>query len=253
MNAETRPTRPKRPPMDSMRKTALAAGVLYLITFVTSIPALGLYHDLLKDPAYILGNASDTGVLWGALGEITCALAGIASAVVLFRVTKRQSETAGLGFVMSRTIEAAMIFVGVLSVLSLVTLHQGGADASSLAGARVLVAIHDWTFLLGPGLMPAVNALCLGYVMYRSRLVPRIIPTIGLIGAPLLFAAFIAVLFGWIDQVSGVALLLTLPIAAWEFALGVWLTVKGFNAAALARLTAPTVPELDGGLTTAVA
>jgi len=239
--------------MDSMRKTALAAGVLYLITFVTSIPALGLYHDLLKDPAYILGNASDTGVLWGALGEITCALAGIASAVVLFRVTKRQSETAGLGFVMSRTIEAAMIFVGVLSVLSLVTLHQGGADASSLAGARVLVAIHDWTFLLGPGLMPAVNALCLGYVMYRSRLVPRIIPTIGLIGAPLLFAAFIAVLFGWIDQVSGVALLLTLPIAAWEFALGVWLTVKGFNAAALARLTAPTVPELDGGLTTAVA
>ena len=95
MTADTEATRPKRPPMDSMRKTALAAGVLYLITFVTSIPALGLYHDLLKDPAYILGNASDTGVLWGALGEIICALAGIASAVVLYRVTRRQSETAG--------------------------------------------------------------------------------------------------------------------------------------------------------------
>jgi hypothetical protein len=100
------------------------------------------------------------------------------------------------------------------------------------------VALKDWTFLLGPGFMSAINALCLGSVMYRSRLVPRIIPTLGLVGAPLLFAAFIACLFGAIEQVSTVAFFLTLPIAAWELSIGIWMTVKGFRPEAVAALGA---------------
>jgi hypothetical protein len=231
-------------PMDPMRKTALVAGVLYLVTFVGSIPALPLYHNILHNPTYLLGHASDTGVLWGAVGEVICALAGIGTAVALYPVAKRHSQTGALGFVTSRVIEASMIMVGVLSVLSLVTLHKAGAsgaDAVSMVSTgRSLVALHDWTFLFGPGVMPAINALCIGTVMYRTGLIPRIIPTIGLIGAPLLLASSIATLFGAWAQVSSISFFATLPIAAWEFSFGVWMTFKGFKPSAIADLPAVT-------------
>jgi len=224
-----------RAPTDRTRRAVLAAGVLYLITFVTSIPALPLYHHILTNHRYVLGGASDTGVLIGAMLEIFLAIAGIGTAVVLFPILRRHAEARSLGFVTTRVLESAMILVGVLSVLSIVTLHQhgsaAGADpASLLATSRSLVAVHDWTFLLGPGLMPALNALCFASILYQTRLVPRIIPTIGLIGAPLLVASALASLFGAWDQVSSVSLLMTLPIAAWELSIGVWMTFKGFKA-----------------------
>jgi hypothetical protein len=238
--------------MDPMRKTALVAGVLYLVTFVGSVPALPLYHNILHNPNYLLGGASDAGVLWGAVGEVICALAGIATAVALYPVAKRQSQTASLGFVTSRVIEASMIFVGVLSVLSLVTLHKAGASgadaASMVSTGRSLVALHDWTFLFGPGVMPAINALCIGTVMYRTRLIPRIIPTIGLIGAPMLLASALATLFGAWAQVSSISFFATLPIAAWEFSFGVWMAFKGFKPSAVAELpavtTGPSAPRI---------
>jgi hypothetical protein len=234
-----------RTPMSPTRKAALIAGVAYILTFIGSIPALPLYHDLLNDPNYLLGNASDTGVLWGALGEIVCAITGIVTAVALYPIAKRHSPTSALGFVMSRTIEAAMIFVGVLSVLSLVTLHDAGASAgeagSFLTTGRGLVALRDWTFLLGPGLAPAISALCIGTVMFRTGLVPKILPTIGLIGAPLLLASSIASLFGAWDQVSGTAVVMALPIAAWELSFGVYMTVKGFRSDAVIDVSTDTV------------
>ncbi|MGH9226919.1 MAG: DUF4386 domain-containing protein [Acidimicrobiales bacterium] len=193
--------------------------------------------------------------MWGAFLEIFCALTGIGTAVVLFPVVKRQNETAALGFVTARVVEAGMILVGVLSVLSLVTLHQSGAsgaEAASLVGnARSLVAVHDWTFLLGPGMIPAVNALCLGYVLYRSRLVPRILPILGFIGAPILFAFSTATLFGLVDQVSAAAAVTALPIATWEFSLGVWLVVKGFKPSPIISDEAPTNQAFDGALVSA--
>ncbi|MDQ1499075.1 MAG: hypothetical protein QOI86_2415 [Actinomycetota bacterium] len=235
----TTTTHPKIP-MDPMRKTALVAGVLYLVTFVGSIPALPLYHNILHNPNYLLGGANDTGVLWGAIGEVICALAGIGTAVALYPVAKRHSQGAALGFVAARTLEATMIFVGVLSVLSLVTLHAAGASAANAGSlvttGRGLVALHDWTFLLGPGIMPAVNALCIGTVMYRTGLVPRIIPKLGLIAAPILLASSMATLFGAYAQVSTWATLTALPIATWEFSFGVWMAVKGFRPVAVAQL-----------------
>lgn len=226
--------------MDPMRKTALVAGVLYLVTFVGSIPALPLYHNILHNPNYLLGGASDTGVLLGAVGEIICALAGIGTAVALYPVAKRHSQTAALGFVTSRVLEASMIFVGVLSVLSLVTLHKAGASgadaASVVSTGRSLVALHDWTFLFGPSVMPAINALLIGTVMYRTRLIPRLIPTLGLIGAPMLLASALATMFGAWAQVSSISFLATLPIAAWEFSFGVWMAFKGFRPSAVAQL-----------------
>jgi hypothetical protein len=243
--------------MDTMRKTALAAGLLYLATFVFSIPAaFGFYKGLLVDPtAFVLGAGSDTGVLWGAFFEIITALTGIGTAVVLYPVIKRWGRTGALGFVTSRVLEASMIFVGVLSVLSVVTLRQdfAGADAPGLAtSAHSLIALKDWTFLLGPGFMSAINAVCLGTVLYRSRLVPRIIPTLGLIGAPLLMLSSVATLFGLHDQVSPTATVLAAPIFFWELSLGIWMTVKGFRTVApdgTAPIEAPVetpAPVLSG-------
>jgi hypothetical protein len=231
-----------RSPMSHTRKLALVAGVLYLVTFIGSIPALPLYDHILHDHGYILGGASDTGVLWGAIGEVLCALAGIGTAVALYPIAKRDSATSALGFVMSRTIEGAMIIAGVVSVLTIVTLHKAGvtgSEAASMVGiGHALAAFHDWTFLLGPGVMPAINAMLIGSVMYRTGLVPRILPKIGFVGAVMLLASSTATLFGVFDQVSGWATLGALPIAAWELSFGIYMTVKGFRPEAVIQLPA---------------
>jgi hypothetical protein len=221
-------------PTDPTRRAALAGGLFYIGTFVFSIPALGLYDGVVNDPNFVLGAGSDQGVLWGGLLEVLTALTGIGTAVALYPVVKRHGPGRAQGFVASRVLEATMIFAGVLAVLSVYTLRQdhagAGTDTGSLTiAADALVAVKDWTFLLGPGLMPVVNALCLATIMYRSGLVPRIIPTVGLVGAPLLLISSTATLFGAWDQVSGIALVMALPIAAWELSLGVYMTVKGFR------------------------
>jgi len=217
----------KRVPMDSLRKTALVAGVLYLLTFV-SIPTLGLYGPV-RGANYILGAGPDTGALVGALLEIIVALAGIGTAVALYPVLKRQNEGVAMGFIGSRTIEGATTFASVGCLLTVVSLRQAGAGADALATSHALVSMYDRMFLIGQSLMPAVNALLLGSLLYQSRLVPRVLPVLGLIGAPLLVAGDLAVLFDLIGRTSTSALVSALPIALWEFSLGVWLTVKGFK------------------------
>ena len=220
--------------MTSLRKTALVAGIFYLITFV-SIPTLALYGPVKNHRDWILSSGTHTGVLVGCLLEVIVALAGIGTAVTLYPVVKRQNEGVALGFVTSRLLEAAMIFTGVLSLLSLVTLrHDLGGAAGANAAALVTtgashVAVYNWTMLLGQTLMPCINALLLGSLMYRSRLVPRIIPIVGLIGAPLLIAGVIVTLSAGTGHISAFQAVATLPVAAWEFSLGVWLVVKGFR------------------------
>ena len=225
----------RRAPMDSMRKTALVAGVLYLITFISSIPAVFLLDPVLTKPNYIISAGADTQVLWGTLLDLVNALAGIGTAVALFSVVKRQHEGLALGFVTTRMFEAAIIVIGVVSLLAVVTLRQGeaaGADAALVVVGQALVAVRDWTFLLGPGLMPAFNALLLGTLMYRSGLVPRLIPAMGLIGAPLLLSSTIGTMFGVNDMVSLWTVIATAPIFLWELSLGLWMAFKGFNRSA---------------------
>jgi hypothetical protein len=234
-------------PTDTMRKTALIAGGLYLITFITSIPALALKGPVLHHVNFILGTGNQTSVIWGGFLDVACALAGIGTALALYPVARRYSETAAVGFVASRVVEASIIVVGVISLLSIVTLRQhlagaAGTDAATLVTTgRSLVAIHNWTFLLGPGVMSGVNGLFLGYVMYKSRLVPRIIPIVGLIGSPLLLASATATMFGVFGQTSTWGVLAGFPIALWEFSLGVWLVVKGFKPSAITdEMTTPS-------------
>src|SRR6266545_2643359 len=224
---------------DPMRNHARAAGIFYLLTFVSSIPALILIGPVLHNPDYVTSGGQDTRVLWGCLLDAVNALTAVGSAVALYPVVKRQNRSMALGFVTSR-------------LLAVVTLRQDfagstGGDAASLTvTANALVDLRNWTFLLGPGLMPAFNAILLGTLLYRSRLVPRIIPTVGLIGAPLLLTAMLATFFGAIDQVSSVAGILTLPVAAWEFSVGLWMTFKGFTPS-------PVLPTIDPADTKAVA
>jgi hypothetical protein len=224
-----------RAPMNPMRRTSLIAGVLYLLTFV-SIPTIALYKPV-KDhvDTFVFGAGSDTGVTWAALSEIVVGLAGIGTAVVLFPVLRRQSQTAALGVVVARLLETALILVGVISMLTILALRSdvagtAGADRASLVTTgHALVAVYTSTFLVSQSLMPVIVDLLLGYLLYQSGLVPRILPMIAFAGAPLLLASDFAVYFGAYSNVSSLALVGALPIAVFEFSLGVYLIVKGFR------------------------
>lgn len=211
----------------SLRKISLTAGVLYLLTFI-SIPTLTLYRSI-HNPNYIVSQGSDTEVLIGVILEIIVALTGIGTAVVLYPILKRQNESVALGFVGIRILEAGTIFAGVTFLLTIVTLKQNGTGNEALVISQALVALYDRIFLVGQGFLPAFNDLLLGYLFYKSRLVPRAISLIGLVGAPILICGFIANLFGLIERISSLSALSALPVALFEFSLGIWLVVKGFN------------------------
>jgi hypothetical protein len=219
--------------MTSLRRTALVAGILYLVTFVASIPAVFLLAPVLNDPTYIVSAGADAQVTAGAFLDLVNALACIGTAVALFSVLRLEHEGLALGFVTTRMFEAAVIVIGVVSLLSVVTMRNPaatGTEADSLVTVgAALVAVRDWTFLIGPGIMPGLNALLLGTLLYRSRLVPRWIPVLGLIGAPLLISAAVGRMFGINDVTSAWSAIGTLPIFVWELSLGLWMTFKGFD------------------------
>jgi hypothetical protein len=181
------------------------------------------------DPNYIVGPGPDTAAMFGGVLEVIVAFAGIGTAVALYPVVKRQNEGVALGFVGARVLEAATTIASVAALLTIVTLRRAGAGADALVTGQALVALYDRMFVLGGSLLPAVNALLLGSLLYQSRLVPRVLPLLGFIGAPLLLASTTATLFDFQDRVSTLTLLAALPIALWEFSLGVWLVVKGFK------------------------
>jgi hypothetical protein len=221
--------------VSSTRKTALIAGALFVITFVTSIPAaLLLYSPVLGHANYIVGAGADNRVALGALLEVLLIVANVGSAVVLFPVLRRQDEGLALGYVTARIIESTFIAIGIVSLLAVVTLRRdvggaGGAGSLVTVG-RSLVAVHDWTFLLGPGWIVGVgNGLILGYLMYRSGLVPRGMAILGLIGGPLIIISGTAVLFHVIEPGSASQFIATIPEFAWELSLGIYLMVKGFR------------------------
>ena len=238
-----------------MRTTALVAGILYLITFVAGIPpAAFLLRPVLDNPNYVVGSGADTQVLFGALLDLVNALACIGTAVALYSVVKRQHEGFALGFVATRMFEAAVIIVGVLSLMAVVALRQtgaGGADGAALVTAgQALTAIRNAAHQVGPGVVPGLNALLLGYLLHRSRLVPRVIPAIGLIGAPFFLASASASILGFGDQVVVLSAIGVVPIALWELSLGLWLTFKGFDRSA-PILAAPVLESEGTGAATA--
>lgn len=215
-------------PMNSLRKTSLVAGVCYLLTFV-SIPAPFLLYAAVRAPNFIVGAGPDTPVFVGAILEIIVALCGIGTAVALYPVVKRQGQARALGFVASRTLEGTLLIAGIVTLLSIVTLRQAGVGAAGLVTGQALAAQYSWMFHLSGSLIPSLNAVLLGSLLYQSRLVPRALPVLGFIGAALLLAVWFAVLFGLIGAVSAPTAVAGITIAAWEFSLGVYLTFRGFK------------------------
>jgi hypothetical protein len=220
--------------MTSTRKTALAVGVLFILTFITSIAGVLAYGPALSDPTYITGAGPTAPVFLGAFLELLLIITNIGCAVVLFPLLKRQNEGLALAYVAARIVECTFILVGLLSVLAVATLRQDAtsADAGSLVTiGKSLIAIHDWTFLLGPGFADGIGTgLFLGYLLYRSGLVSRRMALFGVIGGPLLAASGIAVLLGVIPQSSQLQNLATVPEIVWELFLGLWLTFRGFKS-----------------------
>lgn len=219
---------------DPMRRTAFLGGALYVLTFLSSIPAVLLLDPVLGDTGYVIGAGADTQIAFASVLDVVNALALIGTAVVLFPVIKRQSEVLAVGFATSRLLEAAILFIGIVSLMAVVTLRQdlggaAGSDQDALVSvAAALVAVRDWAFLFGTG-MAVANALLLGSAVYRARLVPRVIPLMGLVGAPLLLAANTGILFGVNEQFSVWSMIALPGIFFWELSFGIYLMVKGFK------------------------
>ena len=211
------------------QRIARITGILFLITFVTSIAALWLYQCVLDNPAaYIAGGGHDTRIYLGAFLEMLLIIANIGTAVVLFPILRRQDEILALGYVTARIMECVFIAVGILAVLAVVSLRTDNPDAAALATS--LAALKDWTFLLGPGFIVGIgNGLILGYLMYTSGLVPPRMALLGLIGGPLIILSGIGVLFDVFDAGSPWQGIATIPEFLWELSLGIYLTVKGFR------------------------
>ena len=223
--------------MNSHRTTAVVAGVFFIVAAVAAVIGLSLEGPVLNNADYIVkGSGDDSRVVLGGFFEVILAISVIGTAVTLFPIVKRQNESIALGYVAGRVLEAVVIVVGIISILTVVTLRQDfagatGANAASLLVAgKSLVVIHNWTFLFGPSLAIGVNTLLLAYLMFTSRLVPRLIPVLGLIGGPVIFAAGTAEMFGLFQQVSAWGAIAAIPVTAWELSLAVWLIVKGFKA-----------------------
>jgi hypothetical protein len=222
--------------MTSTRKTAMVAGVFFLITEVTAIAGVLAYGSVLGTPDFIVSTTvDDTGVLVGAFLEVLLAIAVVGTAVTLYPVIRRQNEGMALGHVAGRLIEATIIAVGAISLLAVVTMHHdmagttGGEAAAAVTVGQSLVAVHNWTFLFGPKLALGVNTVLLAYLMYRSRLVPRAIAVLGLVGGSLIFASGTAVLFGLYEDLSVPGVAAAAPVLAWELSVATWMIVKGFQ------------------------
>jgi hypothetical protein len=230
----------EKPSPASARTTAAVAGVFFLLTHVTSVIARVLYDPVFQDSRYVAGAGADTRILWGAFLEGLLVLSIVGTGVALYPYVRRQQESVALGYVALRTLEAAIISVGIVLMPALVTLRQdaagtGGGEALVPAG-RALMAVQEWTFHLGPSFVLGVSTFLLAYLMYRSGLVARWIGVLGMIGGPLVFLQAVAVLFGLIEQISAAGAVTALPVFAWEVSLALHLVVKGFRSQARTRL-----------------
>jgi hypothetical protein len=224
------------------RKLATITGLLWIATFITSIPAVLLYDPLLNDKDFILGaGGGDARIFIGATLELLLITANIGTAVLPYSRFKRYNERLALGFVTARLVECGFIAVGIVSVLAYMTLRQdpaGMSDGTLVATGQSLVAVHDATFVLGPGIVVGVgNGLILGYLMYRSGLMPQRLAMFGLVGGPLLLVSAIAVMFGAFDINSAPRFVCSLPEIIWEASIGMYLTFKGF------KMTSPVFDE----------
>jgi len=227
--------------MKSNSNIAVIAGVFFLLTEVTSITGLLLYDPVLHDPNYIIkATANETRLLWGAFFEIILVFTQIGTAVTLFPILKKYSEGIAIGTVCFRLMEAIIVVIGIMSILAIVTLNheylkEVNPDSTSyLLAGKILLAIHNWTFLYGPNLMLGPSTFLTSYLLYKSKLVPRFITILGLVGGPLISFNALLVTFGVFSQISVWGMALAIPVFVYKVSLAIRLLVKGFNSTSTA-------------------
>jgi len=224
----------------NLQRTGRIFGWLFIGTFITSIPARLLFiHGVgasWSDMHFVPGDTSTASLKLGAILEFGLIVTQIGTAVVIYPLVRRQSETVSLGYVAARVMESVFAAIGLTSILTVVSVADalrgaGGIGATALGiQGNSLVHTYEWAFQWGPGLVAGIgNGLMLGYLMYRSALVPPRMALLGLVGGPLLILCFVLVLCGVFENGSGPSGLLTLPEAAWELSLGIYCAWKGFR------------------------
>ena len=231
--------------MTPTRRAAILAGVFFLLTEIGAIVGRLLYAPVLNTPGYVLGTGRDSMVAVGLLFEVVLVIAVVGTAVVLYPVLRRQSPALALAYVAARILEAAIIMLGTISLLTVLMLRQqqqpfdgdgAGGGGALEAVAAGLLALQDGTLLFGPGFALGIGSILLASLMYSSRLVPRVIAILGLAGGAIITLSTVLVIFGLYGQFSPIGLLVALPVFAWEVSLALWLILKGFDAAALERM-----------------
>ncbi|MBY0147787.1 DUF4386 domain-containing protein [Neobacillus niacini] len=229
--------------MNSNRKTAKIVGVLFILAAVTAVIGLNLYNPILNGPDYLLkGSEHANQVILGAVMELILVVSAVGTATTMFPLLRQYNETIALWHVCFRFLEAIIITIGVISVLSLLTLSRefvaaGAPDPSSFHSSGIILqAIHDWTFMLGPLFMLGINTVMYSYIFYKTKLVPRFISILGMTGASCVFICSLFVMFGVFPQISFWGAVLAVPVAANEMILALWLLVKGFNENAITSL-----------------
>ncbi|HQW25439.1 MAG TPA: DUF4386 domain-containing protein [Saprospiraceae bacterium] len=222
--------------MKSNRSNAIAAGILFIIAAVAAMTGRILYGPILADPDYIIkGTAHEAQVLWGAFFEILTAFAVIGTPVALFPVLRKYNQSLAIATVSFRLLETTMIIVGILSLLTIVTLsheftNEINPDTTSyLLAGKSLLAFQNWTFAFGPNVALGPSTFMTGYLLYRSKLVPRFISILGMVGGPVIFTCGVLVMFGMFTQTSLWGGLLAIPVFVYEMSLAIRLLSRGFN------------------------
>lgn len=222
------------------QRLARMTGFLFLVTFATSIPAFFLSYAPIRDPSFILGDGFSVIVAGGAVLEMILIAANIGTALTIYPVLKGGFPGLSLAFVAARIVESTFIAIGIVAVMALNSLRSAALDADPqtlTAIGAALAALHDWTFRLGPGVVVGVgNGLILSWMMWKTRLVPRALSTLGLFAGPALLAAGVAVLLGQAEAGGPAQALATVPEFFWELSLGLWLLLRGFDLSAFRRL-----------------
>ena len=223
--------------MNANRDIAIMVGVLYIVAAITAILGFALYQPILNDPEYIIkGSTNETQVVWGAFNELILAFSVIGISVMMYPIINKENESLAIGYVCFRLLEAILIIIGIIGLLSITTLSQEFGTAvtpnvsSYITAGKLLVTLHNWTFLLGPNLALGPSTLMMSYFLYDSKLVPRVISILGLAGGFLILVCALLVMFGVFLQVSAWGAILAIPVFAYEMSLALWLIVKGFNS-----------------------
>jgi hypothetical protein len=237
------------PTYASHRKTAVVVGLLFILCTAASILSAIITAGLLDAPNYLtLLAAHDGRMVAGALAEFVWAVSAAGIAIGLYPVLRKHNRAVALGALAARTVEGALVLVGMIGLLTLLSVSQeivaGAADASSFeAVGSSLLAARDWTHGYVMVLAWLAGAFMYYCLLYKARLVPRWLSGWGLVGAALCLGA--TVYSGFTQQLgfTPVNLAANLLIFAQEIALGVWLIAKGFNPATLT--SEALVPEQD--------